>query len=106
MTAPRNKSGFTGVPSGRADCSSKKVGYSTRKKAREVRTRMPDGKGLNIYRCPECAWYHLGHLPQRVKNGEVDKADWLDATVAKRPRRRPKFTPNDLARRVNRKDAS
>ena len=54
--------------------------YSDRKRAKSARgrTRQHDSsKGrLNVYRCDFCGFFHLGHLPPEVRNGEVDKREW------------------------------
>lgn len=57
-----------------------KVKYDTKADARRVRKRMfgrghVDGK-LNAYRCQFCGWWHLGHMPQAVRNGQLNKASW------------------------------
>lgn len=33
---------------------------------------------LSIYRCPHCDFLHLGHLPARVRAGEVDRATYRE----------------------------
>lgn len=62
-------------PPAHGSCRSGKVQFATRKQARQGRRTIADSS-LTIYRCGECDWFHLGHLPQRVRNGEVDKAVW------------------------------
>jgi hypothetical protein len=44
-----------------------KRGYLTRKAARANRRAMTQGTGesisnVNVYRCPDCQMFHLGHL--------------------------------------------
>lgn len=103
------------TPSGRGECKSGKVQYANRKQARAAAKHLPSQR-LGVYRCPACDWFHLGHLPQRVRAGDVDKEAWLDSkhknnkSPKARARRRAEraaqtFTPSDLARIVaNRKD--
>jgi len=57
-----------------------KVRYPNRKKAREARRRTPSGGHLNIYHCPWCGWYHLGHLPRDIRRGKTEKDVWLYRT--------------------------
>lgn len=77
MTSP-NSGTFT-PSAARGDCSTGKVQFANRKQAKRGR-RFRNLEGVSVYRCTECDWFHLGHLPKRVKNGEVDKSAWLKAT--------------------------
>lgn len=73
----RRKPAYTPAPA-RGDCPTGKVQFATRKQARRgARFRSLDR--LSVYRCEECAFFHLGHLPDRVRNGEVDKDAWRNA---------------------------
>jgi hypothetical protein len=42
-------------------CSSRKLGYPTREKARPEAARLAKhyGEPLSVYRCPECRLFHL-----------------------------------------------
>lgn len=74
----RKRTGGTYTPpAGRGSCPTGKVQFATRKQARWGRR---DGATLSVYRCTDCDWWHLGHLPQRVRNGAVDKDAWLNST--------------------------
>jgi len=104
----RARSSGTHTPgSARGDCRSDKVQYPTRKEARHAARHLP-GEKLGTYRCPFCGWFHVGHIPQRVRAGEVDKSAWLDSKSRKRRKKAPPaFTPSDLARIIaNRKQES
>ena len=79
-------SGKGWIPAGTGACRSRKLQFDTRRAARRAARRMHDS-ALNVYRCPECGWFHIGHLPQRVRNGEVDKAAWIAAARPKRSKR-------------------
>lgn len=61
----------------------KKVRYDTRAKAKRARKQMrSDGRALGkiqAYFCLHCGFFHLGHLPQSVRSGRQDKAEWRDA---------------------------
>lgn len=61
----------------RGDCPSGKVQYASRKQARRDASRIAGRIG--VFNCPDCDWFHLGHLPQRVRNGEIDKPAWQAA---------------------------
>lgn len=74
MTSPR---GIYEPPPARGECPSGKVQYATRKQARRDARRLR-GDNLAVYPCPTCEWFHLGHRPQRVRNGDIDKAAWLN----------------------------
>src|SRR4051794_28458096 len=108
MSRARSSGTYTPA-SGRGDCRSGKVQYSTRKQARQAAKHLP-GERLGTYFCETCEWFHVGHMPQRVRSGLVDKDAWLDSKSRKRRRVRKsaaKFTPSDLARIVaNKKQES
>lgn len=72
----------------RGDCATGKVQYATRKQARQAARKMPGGTRCRTFPCPRCGWFHVGHVPQRVRNGEVEKAAWLKATRKKKRRAR------------------
>lgn len=73
MTSPTSGT-YTPAPA-RGDCPSGKVQFATRKQARRG-TRYRAAR-MSAYRCERCGWWHAGHLPVRVRNGDVDKAAWL-----------------------------
>lgn len=76
MTSPTSGTYVPGPA--RGDCPSGKIQYANRKQARAYVRSTHDG-ALRAYRCPDCEWIHVGHKPQRVLNGEIDKQAWLDA---------------------------
>ena len=59
--------------------------YRTRKNARAGRRQFGNGSELSIYRCPHGDHYHVGHQPDAVRSGEVDKGTWLARTKHGRP---------------------
>jgi hypothetical protein len=72
----RSRGGGTYVPvPSRGDCPTRKVEFASRKQARAAARSMNDS-ALSVYRCPDCEWFHVGHLPQRVRNGAVDRRGW------------------------------
>jgi hypothetical protein len=58
------------------------VQFATRKQARKG-ARFRSLSDLAAYKCDRCEFWHLGHLPARVRNGEVDKAAWLETKARK-----------------------
>jgi hypothetical protein len=64
-------------PPARGSCPSGKVQFASRKQARKG-ARFRSLSGLSVFKCDRCEFFHLGHLPQRVRNGEIDKAAWLE----------------------------
>lgn len=57
-----------------------KIRYLDKGAARKARRKMM-GAGkvhgkLSAYVCDFCGFYHLGHMPQSVRNGRFDKSDW------------------------------
>ena len=77
MTSPTSGT-YTPAPA-RGSCPSGKVQFATRKQARRgAKFRASLGR-VSAYKCGQCAFWHLGHLPERVRNGEVDKDAWLRA---------------------------
>jgi hypothetical protein len=74
MTSPT--SGTYTIPPARGDCPSGKVQFATRKQAKKG-ARFRSLSGLAAYKCGECEFWHLGHVPARVRNGGVDKDAWL-----------------------------
>jgi hypothetical protein len=74
MSGPRY-SGTYVPPPARGDCPTGKVQFASRKQARRgARFR---SVRLSAYDCDQCAFWHLGHLPTRVRNGEIDKDAWI-----------------------------
>lgn len=59
-------------------CSSKKWGWPSREGARSLlRTlRNAGDHGSRVYRCPECALFHVGHIPRVVRNGETSATEF------------------------------
>lgn len=101
MTSPTSG---TYVPRpARGDCPTGKVQYSKRKQAK-ARAREMNDSALGVYRCGDCDWFHVGHRPQRVRNGEVDKAAWLGRGAAVVPTGPRPFTPADMARLAGRRE--
>lgn len=54
-----------------------KKSYTSKRDARSARRRHHAGAQLNVYRCTSCGFLHLGHMPQRVRSGDVEKTDWM-----------------------------
>ena len=57
--------------------ASGKIQYPTRKDAKEAR-RLMKGKGIpqsgmSVYQCPECNYWHLGHLSASVRAGRLGR---------------------------------
>ncbi len=76
MVTRRSRPGGAYIPlPSRGDCPTRKVEFATRKQARAAAKSMNDS-ALGVYRCPDCEWFHVGHLPQRVRNGDVDRREW------------------------------
>lgn len=76
MTSP---TGTFVLPPARGDCTTGKVQFVSRKQARSWRKKTGTGP-VGAYRCGMCGFWHLGHQPQRVRNGSIDKVAWLRAT--------------------------
>ena len=59
-----------------------KIRYQTRADAKKARrriysARLPGRDGpLSAYLCDVCDYFHLGHLPQVVRRGEVSRDDY------------------------------
>lgn len=53
-----------------------KIRYGSKRAAKRARRRISD-LGLRPYRCLSCdgAPWHLGHLPARILQGEVSRAE-------------------------------
>lgn len=88
-------------------CTCGKVRFFDRRSAkRRIRALQGRVGRLHAYRCPDGAdCWHIGHLPQRVRNGAVDKDAWLDSKSRARPTPPPPpatFTPTDMARLASR----
>ena len=56
----------------RGVCPTGKQAYFTRQGARAlVRALKAEGdKGVRAYRCPQCGYFHAGHMPDVVRRGE------------------------------------
>lgn len=79
MTAHSNRgNGTYALPPARGNCPSGKVQFATRKQAKVTAKRAND-RTSRVYDCDLCGFFHNGHVPQRVRNGDIDKAAWLAA---------------------------
>lgn len=65
-------------------CSCGKRGYHTRRDAKRVARRSHRGEpGMHAYQClTDPAFFHLGHLSDRVRHGEVDRSVYQNARPA------------------------
>lgn len=52
-----------------------KITYQTRKDARTAAKRFPAADS-RPYRCPHAEGWHLGHLHEYVRTGQVDRTVW------------------------------
>jgi hypothetical protein len=53
--------------------------YTSRKLAKQAADRRP-AERLREYRCPvQPGFFHIGHLPQRVRTGDVTAAEHYDS---------------------------
>lgn len=52
-------------------CPCGKRSYHTKKLAKAARKN--HGRDLRAYRCPEFDGWHLGHLPDDIRHGDVDR---------------------------------
>lgn len=70
-------------------CSTKKRGYYGRADARAAAKATPNrGKlRLTAYLCEECGFWHIGHIPTQVKNGDLDRRDLERNFYQRKPRR-------------------
>ena len=54
-----------------------KVTFLTRKAARRAARVMKGGNLPRPYPCPHTdGWWHVGHLPQAVRQGEIDRDEY------------------------------
>lgn len=61
-----------------------KRGYETRKLARTARRQARPTNEMNIYTCHACGLYHVGHMPDEVRRGELDKDTWQERIRTRR----------------------
>ncbi|MGK5737255.1 hypothetical protein [Micromonospora sp. URMC 103] len=67
-------------PKGKTYCRDcRKYGFYTRRDAKRMEKQYPEEQ-MRPYRCPidDNIW-HLGHLPNAVRNGEMSADEWYDA---------------------------
>lgn len=65
---------MTVVFSSRSQCDGKVVFFDRRGARRVLRQMRGRGKNLghmNVYRCPHCSLFHVGHVPQQMVKGEI-----------------------------------
>ena len=64
----------------RPGCSTGKLGWVTRRGAKGFNNRIvrQGGDRLGAYRCDECHYWHLGHLPQAVRQGIIGRTDYYN----------------------------
>ena len=63
-----------------------KRAYPSRREARARAKQIP-GTHMNAYRCPHGAGWHLGHLPDDVRHGDLPKDEYLLRAAAHRATR-------------------
>lgn len=78
----RRDSNGAPVPEGSLCDSTGKKMWSSRQQAKLVARRVNPGQHMSAYRCEGCDWFHIGHMPQIVKAGDLDRGEL-----------RPKGTP-------------
>lgn len=65
------------IPSGVCQTTGKRS-YGTRKVAKRTLRRVHQGARMQAYRCGHCGFFHVGHIPDDVRSGVFDKADWKE----------------------------
>lgn len=56
----------------------RKWAWANRSLAKKERKRLSGGGTMSLYPCPEGRGIHIGHVPQDLRNGTLDKDDYLD----------------------------
>jgi hypothetical protein len=56
-----------------------KWAWANRALAKRERGRLKGAGTMSLYRCPHGLGIHIGHVPQDVRNGTLDKDDYLDS---------------------------
>ncbi len=65
-------------------------GYHTRSDAKTVRKRHPGEKGMAVYPCPHTpGLFHLGHRPDALSRGTIDRDRLRVQTIQDAGIRRP-----------------
>lgn len=68
-------------------CPSGKRGYSVKADARRVASAMRrEGSKVRAYLCDRCPNFHVGHLPQAVRDGEVSAEEFYSHKTGLAPR--------------------
>ncbi|MEV6633901.1 hypothetical protein AB0M54_24430 [Actinoplanes sp. NPDC051470] len=61
-----------------------KVSFVSRKDARRGARRAVDGERPRAYRCPTSPYWHLGHLPEDVRRGVIDREEYVEKLDGRR----------------------
>lgn len=85
------------------NCHKRKFG--SRKQARKSQKTLP-GESLHTYRCSLCNKYHLGHIPKKVKTGEVDSYNFYSWNEEYRPHNSTKRAPRCILEFISQLEAS
>lgn len=57
-------------------CTCGKVRYQSRRQAkRTLRKESHWDQNMSAYPCPTSTFFHLGHMPAAVRNGDLDRRD-------------------------------
>lgn len=67
-----------------AECECQKVRFMSRRSAKTAAGKLRAQMGrMSAYRCPTSLGevWHIGHLPPRVRNGQVSLDDWRRTAV-------------------------
>lgn len=61
-----------------AECASRKIRYHSKRRAKLAIRRMQrrDGGRLHAYRCETGDHWHVGHMPENLRAGTVDRHDF------------------------------
>lgn len=65
-------------------CPTGKRAYATKAAAKDARRwfQRRGGDLLSAYRCEHCSCFHLGHIPDAVRRGDISRGDYYGGREA------------------------
>lgn len=73
--AVKRDSAGTPIPGGSICPTTGKRMWSSRRQVKLTARRVNPGEHMSAYRCPACDWWHIGHMPNAVRTGDLDRAE-------------------------------
>lgn len=72
------------IPDGGICRATGKRMWSSRRRAKLTARRVNPGEHMSAYECESCHWWHIGHMPEAVRSGDVPRDQLVQRTWPKK----------------------